>query len=465
MNSAKGRPEEAKRVIGTLGSAAIVAGSILGIGVFFSAPIVATNSPSVGVYLLVWLFGGLTALAGAASYAELGTMMPRGGGEFVYLREAFGSSVAFAGGWVVFGAIFTGSIATHAMVLAQYQVPTMLEFAVTALMGDDVVVRLDLPVIGPITGAKTLAVGFVALVTLLNAFGARVSAAAQTVMMLVPVTILTVISVYGLMVGGWPKQAQAAPVHGNDMWALALAYVPVYFAYSGWNALVYVAGEVCAPGRNIPLGLLGGTLLVTGLYLVLNLAFVAVLGLHGLAQVPEAGTAIAEALGGAPGKLLAAMVVAIGLLGCLNGEVLGGARVAWAMAREGALPSWIGTLAARSVAPVRALWLQAAISIALILTGTFEQILMLASLAMQLVGALTVAGVFALRRNHPSALRPYRVTAYPWLPLVYILASSIVVVMMAVRGLSSDSPGSWYPLVGVAVFLAALVVHRLGRRR
>ena len=444
--------EQTARVISSLGGFAIVAGSMLGIGIFLSPSIVAANVHSTPWFFLVWALGGLTALAGAVACAELGAMIPRAGGDYVFQYEAFGPSVAFASGCVLFGAIFCGSIATMSVGLCTYQLPALTgyDFGATAT---------TLPLLGSITWAQIAAIALVLVLTIINGFGALPSTRTQDVLTLLPVAALVALALYAVLGGHSPEPpANPAPATASSIFGFVTAYMAVYFAYSGWINIIYVAGEVKDPGRNIPLSLIGGTLAITALYLLLCSGFIRVLGLDGVREAGEVGTAVAGTLLGTAGKLLVTAMIGAALIASVNATVLGGARVAYAMARRGALWSWLGSVGTHRV-PLRALWLQAALSCVLVLSGRFEQLYTMVSLAMVVTGSLTVASVFVLRATRQSAERPYRATGYPWLPAFYV-ASSVLVVAVMVREAFAGAPGARQPLLGLAILIAAYLAHR-----
>ncbi len=471
---------EGLRVIGGLASTAIVAGSMLGIGIFLAPPVVARHLPGLLPFFGAWLLGATVALSGATAYAELGAMLPRAGGDYVFHREAFGGSVAFATGWVLFGAVFAGSIAAISVPLCEFQLSTLVEAGAAALGWPGAGRALFEPLLGLAAGASWLptgnqlvALGVVVGLTALNAAGARVSARTQLVATLVPVLLLSAGALYAIVLGAPVGGSPAPPVAGAgegagsgagglDGWVTA--FLAVYFAYSGWNALVYVSGEVRRPGRTIPRALAGATVLVTALYLLLCVGFLSVLGFSGLQGAGEAGSATARALGGDGARLLVAATVGLALLASINGTVLGGARIAYAMARGGALPSGLGRLN-RAGVPGRALWLQAAWAGALVLTGTFETLLQLVAVAMLVCGSTTVASLFVLRVRSPEAARPYRATGYPALPALYLVCSLAVVGSLVHRAVAGTGLEDRYPLVGLAVMLAAWAWHAVRRRR
>ena len=449
---------ETQRVIGPLAGFAIVAGSMLGIGIFLSPPIVARHVGDPLLFLAIWAAGGLTALSGAVACGELGALFPRAGGDYVFQREAFGPSVAFASGWSLFAAIFSGSIATMTVALCSYQLP--------ALIGVDLSAQLW-PLVGGLTvsGAQLCALGLILALTALNTAGAGPSSRTQSALTLLPVAVLTVFAGFAIARGGAPAAlASAAPVAPLTLGSLVLAYNAVYFAYSGWINVIYVGGEVRRPQRNIPFALIAGTLVVTVLYLLLCTGFLRVLGLGGIGEAFEAGSATAGALGGRALQLGLTLLIASALLASVNGTVLGGARVAVAMAEGGAISRSLAHLDPRTGAPRRALWLQAAIACALVLSGRFEDLLNLVSLTMVLTGTLTVSCVYVLRRARPELPRPYRASGYPWLPGIYVISSVVVIGVMLERAVAGE-PGAAYPLLGLALFASAYAAHRLSAGR
>ncbi|MEE2677605.1 MAG: amino acid permease [Myxococcota bacterium] len=444
--------EASPRVIGPLGGFAIVAGSMLGIGIFLSPPIVAKYVAEPLPFLLVWVAGGLTALAGAVACGELGTLFPRAGGDYVFQYEAYGQSVAFASGWTLFAAIFCGSIATMSVGLCTYQLPTLLGIDLAAY-------ALPLPGGAMLDGTRLAAIVLVVALTLLNVRGARPSAGTQAALTLVPIGALVVFSLWALLRGGAPPPVEAAAVPALTLGGIVLAYNAVYFAYSGWINVIYVGGEVREPQRNIPRSLVLGTLAVTALYLLLCIGFLRVLGPAGVADAGEVGSATAGVLGGPGLRLALTVLIASALVASINGTVLGGARVAQAMAERGALWSRLAALDPERKTPRRALWLQAALSILLVASGQFEELLHLVSLTMVLTGTLTVGCLFVLRRTRPKTHRPYRATGYPWLPGLYVVSSLVVIGIMLQRAVVGE-PGAWYPLLGLAIFAAAYLGHR-----
>ncbi len=448
-----------RRVIGALPALAIAAGSMVGIGIFLSPSIVAAHVPGTAWFFLIWILGGLTALAGAVACAELGAMIPEAGGDYVFQHEAFGASVAFASGWVLFAAIFSGSVATLAVGLCTYQLAT--------LTGSDMSrVVLELPWLGELTLARVVACLVIVVLTGVNTLGARLSSRVQLVLTSIPILVLAVAALYAIGAGGDASVGETGPERGGlpTLHGVTRAYMAVYFAYSGWINTIYVAGEVKNPDRNIPFALIGGTLGVTLLYLLLCIGFVSVLGMAGVRSRGEVGTAVGMTLGGDTAALMVSGLIAIALLACLNGTILAGARVGYAMGRRGAIWAALGRLSGRGNVPALALGFQALIAIGLVLTGGFEQLYAMVSLAMVVTGTLTVGSLFVLRHTRPDLRRPYLATGYPVLPWVYVGSSLFVIAVMVFEALSG-APGSWYPLLGLAILAFTFSAHRLGSKK
>lgn len=454
------------RAIGKWGSFSTVAGSMLGVGIFLVPPEVAGAMPDGLGFFSVWMFAALAALSGAVAYSELGGMFPHAGGDYLFQREAYGGAVAFATGWVLFAGIFTGSIAALAVPLFNYQIATLAEAVGWAYAPDAVLVPLSGG--AGLTVAQSLGIGLVAGLTAINTFRVRVSSLVQTLTTLVPIAVLTVGALLVLLLGPPAEPATSTPSAPTSAasWGLAWAeaYTAVYFAYSGWNAVIYVAGEVEEPGTTLPFGLVGGTLGVTAVYMVLCAAFVVTLGYGGLAEAAEAGTATARAAAGPTAGLVVTGIIAVAMIASMNATVLGGARVAYAMARQEAFPDYFGELNGYEV-PARALWIQAAIAGVFIATGTFSQILDLVGLAMMFVGAMTVAAIWVLRWDGEERERPYEALGFPWLPAVYLLSSALVVVVRVGQAVGSEKVVDWYPIYGLGIFVVALIVGWVWTRK
>jgi APA family basic amino acid/polyamine antiporter len=302
----------------------------------------------------------------------------------------------------------------------------------------------------------------VLVLTVINHVGIVISGRVQVVLTSIPVAVLLTMSLVVIGQQGVATDAGALPTGQQtppvSMASLALAYLPVYFAYSGWNAAIFVGGEISNPGRNLPRALVGGTLVVLALYLVLCVGFLAVFPLEELAGVGEAGTAAAREVFGATGELAVTSLILLAMLGSINGTVMTGSRIAYAMADLRHAPRRAGILHPRFRTPVFALWLQAAWTMVLLATQRFEELMNYTSAAMLITGTLTVLSVIILRRKLPTVERPYRAWGYPLPPLLYA-ASSLIVLAILLRDLDPSV------FLGGGWFVLALLFHHLVLRR
>jgi APA family basic amino acid/polyamine antiporter len=434
--------------LGPVAAVSLVAGSMLGIGIFIAPPTVAAQVEGPGAFLLLWLLGGLSALCGALSVAELGAMIPRAGGDYPYLQRAYGPGLAFATGWLQLLAVFPGSLAAMAVGTASYQLPVIMGswFTLPAAIGLDPVIAWSIAII--------------VVLTAVNHVGVALSGRLQIVVTIAPVVMLLVGTV-GVVIYQGTESGALATAGGEIVLpsasGLAVAFLPVYFAFSGWNAAIFVGAEIERPLRNVPRALVGGTLLVTVLYLGLCVGFLSVFTMSALANTGEAGTAAARLLFGGLGELAVTVSILLAMLGSLNGTILTGSRIAYAMAADGHCIAKAATLGRRGT-PAVALWMQAGWGILLVLTHGFEALLKYASAAMLITGTLTVVAVFVLRRKLPHLPRPYRVWGYPITPLAYA-ASSVAVLFV----LAKDGDASVFAAIGW--FVLALVFHRVVMRR
>lgn len=442
--------------MGPAGATALVVGSMLGVGILLTPPLVARAVDSPAAFFALWAAGGAVSLCGAAVYAELGTLLPRGGGDVVFQRAAFGRPLASASGVVVFAVSFAASIAAMAVAVGTYQASTLLSVASGGAPVDTTAALAGLG----LSPATLVGLGLIGLTTAINLIGARVAAGLQAVLTLVPV--LTLGGMALAVFAGVPVEAPAATAAPPPV-GLVEAWLAVYFTYAGWPTVVYVAGEVRDPGRILGRATVGGTAMVTALYLLVGAALLAAFGLDGLATIGESGTALARALLGPQAEVLMAGLVAIAITASINGTVLAGARIAAAMAEQGALPAALARRSGAGAAPRVALLVQAALASLYVLSGSFESILAASGVAMMLIGALTVAAAVRLRMRDPQALRPFRVPALPVVAGLFILVS-VLVVGGSLRS-AAASGGVGVPLIGVGVLGVAWAVFRFRERR
>ena len=446
---------ELPRRLGPVDGAAIVVSNVIGSGVFIVPAFVAQGVPDARGMLAVWLAGGLLAFAGAMAYAELATLKPRAGGEYVYLRDAFGPVAGFLTGWTSFVAGFSGAIAASAVGLASY----LGRFLPAA--GDTTpLVQAPLGVVTlTLSPQSVVALAAIAGFSVVHVVGIGPGRIVQNVLAALKVLVLLAFVAFGFTIGmGSPANfGGGAGMVAPSSWVLAL--IPVMFSYSGWNAAAYVAGEIRDPGRNVPLALGVGTVTVVVLYLLLNMLYIYALPVAELATVDvRVVDAAAERLFGAAvaAPLAAASVVMIAA--SVSAMVLAGPRVYYAMAQDGQFFARLGRVHPRFRTPAAAIVAQSAWAGVLVLTGTFEQLVAYTGFAVVLFAGVAVTAVFVLRRRAPHAPRPFRAWGYPAAPFVFAAASALMVGNAIWR-----DPGP--SAAGLLIMAAGVPVHLFFRRR
>jgi len=430
---------------------------VIGVGILTTSGFMARDLGNLPLILGAWIVGGILSLCGAVSYAELGAAYPRAGGEYVYLREAFGPRVGFLCGWTSVLIGFAGPVAAAAIGFAAY----------VSVLVPSLGAGIGATGIG-IDSARILAIAVLWAVSTAHCFGLRLSGRIQTCVTFVKVAGIGLFLVLGFALGaGSPANLTSStrPAEIGSLPAVAVALIFVMYSYSGWNASTYVAGEVQDPSRNIPRSVIGGTLVVTALFVGMNLLYFYALpvdhfagrssGDPGLIRIGEAA---ANRLFGESVAGVVTAFLAVSILACLSAMVIAGPRVCYAMARDRAFFRAFGRLHPRWGVPARAIFFQAGLATVYILTGSFEQIVTYCGFILFLFSALAVSTVFVLRRRDPSRARPYRAFGYPYLPGLFIVFCAWVTVFAVVqRPLES--------LAALATVLAGLVVFEVARRR
>jgi APA family basic amino acid/polyamine antiporter len=427
-----------QRRLGPIDAAAIVISNVIGGGIFFVPVIVAQLVPHPSALLGAWAAGGALAFAGAMAYAELGAMRPHAGGEYVYIRDAYGPLAAFLTGWTSFVAGFSGAIAASAIAFAGYVdhfVP-LSEHARTAV-----------------------ALATVLAFTLVHVRGLGPGRFLQNLLALLKVSAIVLLVVAGFGAARGAFGNLTAGDHATAVgWGLAL--VPVMFTYSGWNAAAYVAEEVRDPHRNVPLSLGLGTIAVVVLYLALNALFLYAMPVGRLAALNPSSLmdTVAAQLFGAPGGSLLAIFALISIAASVSAMVLAGPRVYYAMARDGVFVRAAGDVHPRYRTPVAAIVAQGIWSGVLVLSGTLSQLVAYTGFAVVLFAGIAVSAVFVLRRRMPDDPRPFRALGYPWAPAIFVIASAAMVVNEIWR---NPQPA----LAGLALIFAGIPVYFLMRAR
>ena len=427
---------EFKRSLSLLDAVMLVSGSMIGSGIFIVSAGMLRELGSPQWMLVAWVVAGLLTVMAALSYGELAGMMPKAGGQYVYIQRAFGRLPAFLYGWTVFTVIQTGVIAAVAVAFAKYTAVFL-----PVLAPENVLFTL-----GPVSvdASQVFAMACIVLLTAFNARGVENGKALQTVFTLAKIIALLALIVLGLAVGlGKPVLAdnfalgwQAVPLSSEGggmplagmalLSALGVAMVGSLFSSDAWNNVTFIAGEIKDPQRNIPRSLFLGTAIVTTLYVLANVAYLALLPVADIQQATadRVGTAAAAVIFGDAAVFIMAALIMVSTFGCNNGIILAGARLYYAMAVDGLFFKRAGKLNRASV-PGFALWIQCAWACALCLSGRYGDLLNYVTFASLLFYMVTVAGLFKLRRTEPQAERPYRVWGYPWMPAVYIACAAL----------------------------------------
>jgi APA family basic amino acid/polyamine antiporter len=428
--------KELVRGLDFTGATALTIGSIIGTGVFFKAAIMAQQVGTPTLVLLAWLVAGLMSLAGALTFAELGGMLPQAGGEYVYLRTAYGGLWAFLDGWMRF-VVASGGIAALGVGFAAFLsavVPLDVVWAQRTLhvLGREIPWQLGLK--------EAVAVAVVALFGVLNCAGVRFGGGLQTVLTTAKVLGILVIVGGAFFLSKSGSAAHYAVPAASPAWsgikAFGAAVLSALWACDGWAFMPMVAGEVKNPGRTVPRALITGVLCVLTLYGLANLAYFYALPFDQVASanstlhrdaLPVASKVAATFLGDR-GPALLSIVFLISVAGALNGVILTMARVPFAMARDGLLPRKLADIGARSGAPVAAILAVTLWSCLLAISGTFDQLTDMTIFSEWIFYGMTAAAVFVLRRSMPDAPRPYRTWGYPLTPLVFLACAGGLVI-------------------------------------
>jgi APA family basic amino acid/polyamine antiporter len=448
------KPASLERRLGPFDAAAIVVSNVIGSGIFFVPIIVAQKVPVPAAMLWMWFVGGALAFAGAMAYAELAALRPRAGGEYVYLREAFGPLAAFLTGWTSFVAGFSGAIAANSVAVADY----VGRFVPAAA---DTTPLLSVPIPGMhlvISPKSGIALATIAILSLIHIRGLGPGRVVQNLLAGVKASALVAIVALGFAVsrGHGVAGPSMVAVHPSG---LLLALVPIMFTYSGWNAATYVAEEVRNPGRNVPLALGLGTVAVILIYLGLNALYLHVLPVAELAAMSgRLLDVVGERLFGVRAGNAIAVFTIVSLCASISAMTLAGPRVYYAMARDGLFLPAAATVHPRFHTPAVAIVAQGLWSAVLVSSGSLSQLVSYTGFAVVLFSAIAVAAVFVLRRREPEAPRPFRAWGYPWAPATFVIASAAMLVNEIIRNGVTG-------LAGLAVITAGVPVYFVFARR
>jgi basic amino acid/polyamine antiporter, APA family len=416
----------------------VVIGAIIGAGIFITPYIVAQRLDTPLLVLAAWTAGGAVALAGAFSYAELGALFPRAGGQYVYLRDALHPLAGFLYGWALLLIIESGAIAAVAITFATYT---------QRLTGAAEAFRVP------------VAIAALVVLSIVNYLGVKPGSRVLNVLVVLKVAALAILIAAGFLVAAHPTWLEDVRPAGagtpSTMVAFGAAMVPILFAYGGWQNANYVAEEIDNPRRNLPLSLVAGTLAVIAIYVTANLAYVRALGLAGLAGTTTPAADVARRMFGAPGDAFVSAAIAISTFGFLNLAILAPTRVYYAMAADGVFVPALARLHPRFKTPGLAIIVQTTWSCLLALSGTYDRLLNYVVFADWIFFGLTVATVFVFRRTAPLNHRPprtYRAPGYPWVQVLFCATAAAIVLSVVRADPVSAARGAILIALGIPVY-------------
>ncbi len=463
-----------KKRVNLFDGVSMVSGAMIGSGIFIVSADIARNLGSPGWLLMVWVIAGLLTLIGAVCYGELASMMPQIGGQYVYLRESYHPIIGFLFGWTTFLVIQCGSIAAIGIAFAKFT-------GVIFPWVSDSNLLLE---VGPvrITGTVVVAIAMITLLTWLNTKGIVLGKTVQNifsstkVLALVGFIIVGLIAVKGL--GSWEINKEVfwlasqtgadggnIPVAGLSLTtAIGISLVGALFAADAWYDVTFISGEVINPKRNVPLSLLIGTLIVSVLYVIVNYVFLSVLPLNGTPGGADAisrgiqyatddrvATSVMEVALGDSASVVMALLIMISTFGCNHGLILSGPRVYYAMAEDGLFFKRVGKINKEGV-PGFAILIQGIWSVLLCLSGTYGNLLDYVIFAVLLFFTLTILAIFILRKKRPNEHRPYKTFGYPFVPALYILVTTAIMIILLIYKPNYTFPGLIIVLIGIPVY-------------
>jgi APA family basic amino acid/polyamine antiporter len=438
------------RGLGRWDSTMLAVGSVIGTGIFITTADMARVLPHEGMILLVWVLGGFLTLAGALTYAELGAIYPRAGGMYHYLKEAYGTFWGFLYGWACFLIIMSGGIAALAVAFGEYLGSFVPMFSTRNIL-------FSLPLGGwtwEVSAGQLTGVLAILLLTAVNYVGLREGAGVQNILTVFRIGSILVFVVLAFFVDAPARASLAEPLPEINLFvAVGIGMIAALWTYDGWYGPTFSAGEMRDPHRTLPFGLVWGTVIVMVLYALINIVYFMALPLQEIAATPRIGETAAVALFGAGGGKLMSFAILVSTFGCLSATILFSSRIYLPMARDGVFFRGLATVHPTYHTPGRSLWAQSLWAVLLTLSGTYEQLYTYVIFAGLLFHVGCAGAVIVLRRKRPDIERPYRVFGYPWVPLLFILASALLVGNTVVEKPIESLIGLVFIAAGVPAYL------------
>lgn len=450
-----------KRQLGLFDAVMLISGDMIGTGIFIATGVIAETLPSPGGVLLVWILGGLLALTGALSCAELSASLPYVGGDYIYIREAYGKLLGFLSGWSSFLVTFSGAIAFLAVSFSGFMAFFFPLLGSEEKLFSATILTFPFSLSVNVTFGTISAIIVVILISTLHCIGVRPGTLMQNVLTTLKIGALLGIILLGVLFGKGDT-ANFSPLFDwqkvGNFSVFAAAFIPVVFAYSGWNAIIYIAGEVKDPQRNLPRALLWANLIVIALYLAVNIVYiygVPVTEMKGALRVSEVAT---TALFGHQTSAWITAIITVSILGALNVVTMIGPRIYYAMAQDGLFFKRLARVHPTFGTPANAIILQAVWAVLLILTNTWGTLFTYVSVIITLFSAFTVASVIVLRYKRPELKRPYKLWGYPVVPILFVLTH-----LWIVWGSVTEKP--WDSLLGVFIVSLGIPAYFIWRNR
>ena len=445
----KDQPVKLERQLGLFDSSMMVIGIVIGSGIFMTTGLMADVLPSASLILIVWILGGMQMIAGALTFAELGAAMPKAGGQYVYLREAYGPLSAFLFGWVAFSAYVTGTNAALAVAIAEHLgsfYPNLSTHSNLVNIGN---FGLSL--------GQLVALSLLAVLSVINYLGIVFGKWVQNIFTVLKIGSILLFALAGIFISTGNQINFSFNPTGMDFGSIiigiGIALVAVNWTVGGWEYVTFTAGEIKNPKRNLPLALFIGTLVILVLYLLINITYLKALPMNALAGEIKVGEATAKALYGQGIAGLFTIVVIISMFGALNGNILVGARVTYAMAKDNLFFPSAAKVHPKNHTPGNAIIIQGVWSSILALSGTFEELITLVVFVNFMMWIAAASTVFVLRKKQPDLDRPYKVWGYPYVPAFFILFSTAIMINTFFTAPAQSFLGLGLTLLGVPVYL------------
>lgn len=451
-----------KHELSLLDGTMLVAGSMIGSGIFIVSADITRNVGSAGWLIVVWLITGFMTLTAALSYGELSGMFPKAGGQYVYLKEAYNKLIGFLYGWSFFAVIQTGTIAAVGVAFSKFTA-----YLIPAVSEDNILFQQGFI---KISAAQLVSIGIILLLTYINTRGVKSGKIIQTTF-----TLTKLLSLFGLIAFGFiALDSGTWHLNWDNAWtlhklntdgsfveyttvaalgAIAASMVGSIFSSDSWNSVTFIAGEMKNPKRDVALSLFFGTMIVTLIYVAANVMYTAVLPMHDIATAEKDRVAVAAShvIFGNAGTIVIALMIMISTFGCNNGLIFAGARVYYTMAKDGLFFKKTGTLNKFAV-PEFGLWIQAIVASILCLSGKYGDLLDMISFVVVLFYVLTIFGIYRLRASRPNAERPYKAFGYPVLPAIYIFMGIAFCILLIIYKPNFTWPGLIIVLIGIPIY-------------